>query len=146
MKSVMLFMALELSALFVGLPPSVSSPELTQTDCHLNVGPCIKTTDDLTVILDVNPKPLKTMHELIFTAVISNEGGPVADAFVTINLSMPGMFMGKNVIRLEHLHDGTYEGKGVVIRCQSGKKIWQASVAIEQAGKESVVTYIFEVP
>ena len=56
------------------------------------------------------------------------------------------MFMGQNVIGLNHLRDGIYEGKGVIVRCPSGKKIWRASVAIHRAGNESVVDYIFEVP
>jgi len=145
MESMVLFIAFELAVLGVGLPAAAAEREFTQADCRMEAGPCVKTTGGLTVAFDINPKPLKTMRELTFTATVSQQGTPTADASVTIDLSMPGMFMGKNVIQLATRHDGTYEGKGVIIRCPSGKRIWQASVAIEWAGKESVVSFLFEV-
>jgi hypothetical protein len=146
MKSVVLFMALELAVLGVHLPSAAAGLEFIQADCRIDIGPCVKTEGGVTVAIDVNPKPLKTLRELTFTATVSQEGRPVADASVTIDLSMPGMFMGKNVMRLATRRDGTYEGKGVIIRCPSGKRTWQAMVTVERAGKESVVSYIFEVP
>jgi len=112
----------------------------------MNTGPCIKSVDELTVAIDITPKPVKTMRTSLFRATISRNGRPVADASVTFNLSMPGMFMGQNIIMLNHLNEGIYEGNGVIIRCPSGKRIWQASVAINQDGRKSVVNYIFEVP
>ena len=112
----------------------------------MNTGPCIKSVDELTVAIDITPKPLKAMRSSIFRATISRNGGPVDDASVTFNLSMPGMFMGQNSIKLTHLNEGIYEGNGVIIRCPSGRRIWQASVAINRDGKKSIVNYIFEVP
>jgi hypothetical protein len=146
MKSVMLFMSLTLASLCIGIQ-SVKASELqyTEPDCMMDAGPCIKTVNGLTVAFDITPKPLKAMNSLLFRTTVSNKGRPVTDASISIDLSMPGMFMGQNVIGLTHLHDGMYEGQGVIVRCTSGKKIWQASVAIHEADKESVVNYIFEV-
>jgi len=147
MKSVVLFMAMALVLLCASIyRVKASEKQYTGPDCMVSNGPCVKTVDGLTVVFDINPKPLKAMRSLLFRTTISNQGSPVADASVSTDLSMPDMFMGQNVIKLNHLHDGIYEGEGVIIRCPSGKKIWQASVAIHRAGKEWVVNYIFEVP
>jgi len=142
----MLFMALTLVFLCISVHRvRASEQQDSEPNCMINAGPCIKTVDGLTVAFEVTPKPLKAMRSLLFRTTISNQGSPVADASVSIDLSMPGMFMGQNVIGLTRLRDGIYEGKGVIIRCPSGKKIWRASVAIQRAGKESVANYIFEV-
>ena len=147
MKNVMLFMALALALFCVDVRRAKAfGQQDIETECMMNTGPCIKTVDDLSVAVDITPKPLKAMRSLLFRTTISNKGRPVTDASVLINLSMPGMFMGQNIIRLTHLNEGIYEGNGVIIRCPSGKKIWQASVAIDRAGRKSVVNYIFEVP
>ncbi len=147
MKSVMLFMTLT-SVLMCVSDHSVKASEqqVTEPDCMMSAAPCIKTVDGFTVAFDINPKPLKAMRSLLFRTTISNQGSPVTDVSVSIDLSMPGMYMGQNIIGLNHLRDGIYEGKGVIVRCPSGKKIWRASVAIHRAGNESVVDYIFEVP
>jgi hypothetical protein len=146
MKSVMLFMALTFAFLCIGVQ-SVKASDLQyiEPDCMMNAGPCIRTVNGLTVAFDITPKPLKAMRTLLFRATISNYGRPVTDASISIDLSMPGMFMGQNVIKLNHLHAGIYEGKGVIVRCPSGKKIWQASADIHRPDKESVVNFIFEV-
>lgn len=146
MKSVMLFMAVILVLVCISVPcVKTSGQQYTEPDCFMNAGPCIKTVDGLTVAFEITPKPLKAMRNLLFRTTISNQGRPVAEASVSIDLSMPDMFMGQNVIGLTHLRDGIYEGNGVIIRCPSGKKTWRASVAIQRVGKVSVVNYIFEV-
>jgi uncharacterized GH25 family protein len=101
---------------------------------------------DLSVVLDIFPKPLKVMRELTFTVTVKDKGKPVTDASILISLSMPGMFMGKNIVRLPHRADGVYDGTGVIVRCPSGEKIWQASVAIERGEKKTAANYVFEVP
>jgi len=122
-----------------------SGVQTTEPDCKMDAGPCTKTVDGLTVSVDITPKPLKAMRNLRFRTTLSNAGKPVTDASVSIALSMPGMFMGQNVIRLVHVHEGIYEGNGVIVRCPSGKKIWQALVDIRRAGREAAVNYLFEV-
>ncbi len=142
----MLFMVLTITALSAGVHPvTASESHYPEPDCMMHAGPCIKTVDGFTVVFDVAPKPLKAMRSLLFRTTILNKDIPVVDAIVSVNLSMPGMFMGQNIVGLTHLRDGIYEGKGVIVRCPSGKKIWQASVEIRRPGKDSVVNFIFEV-
>ncbi len=146
MKSAMLFMVFTVTLLSVGVRHvTASESHYPQPDCMMNDGPCIRTVNGFTVVFDIAPKPLKAMRSLLFRSTILNKDMPVVDAIVSIDLSMPGMFMGQNSIGLTHLRDGIYEGKGVIIRCPSGKKMWRASVKIRRFGKESVVDYIFEV-
>lgn len=124
----------------------ISASQTAQPDCRVNSGACVKTSGALSVVFDISPKPLKVMRELTFTVTVKDQGKPVTDASILINLSMPGMFMGKNIVRLAHRADGVYDGTGVIIRCPSGGKIWQASVAIERGGKKTIANYVFEVP
>jgi hypothetical protein len=146
MKIAMLLMVLTVSFLSVGVHRVTGSERhYPEPDCMINAGPCVKTVDGLTVVFDIAPKPLKTMRSLLFRTTILNKDKPVVDAIVSTDLSMPGMFMGQNIVGLSHLRDGIYEGKGVIIRCPSGKKVWRASVEIRRPGKPSVVDYIFEV-
>jgi hypothetical protein len=123
------------------------TPKAGPADCSFNAGPCTKTAGALTIVLDISPKPLKVMRELTFTATVTDQGKPVSDAQLLIELTMPGMYMGKNVVRLAHRGNGVYEGTGVIIRCPKGEKLWQAAVTVERpARKKSVVKYLFEVP
>jgi len=119
----------------------------TKTDCDINTGPCAKTIelDNLKVILDINPKPVNPMADLLFNVTLKEGEKPVTDAAVSIDLTMPGMFMGINRPALKHVKDGSYEGKGVIPVCPHGGKRWKADVTVERNGKAATVSYIFEV-
>ncbi len=138
--------ALVSAALLLGSAAHLFASQAAKPDCRLDAGPCIRTAGVLSVILDITPKPLKAMRELTFTVTVKEGGKPVPDAALLIELTMPGMYMGKNAVRLTHRAGGVYEGTGVIIRCPSGEKMWQASVIIERAEKKSIVNYLFEVP
>jgi hypothetical protein len=145
-KKQVVLAALASIALLLGCAAHIFASQATKPDCRLDAGPCVRTDGALTLILDITPKPLEVMRELTFTVIVKEGGKPVPDALLLIDLSMPGMYMGKNVVRLTHRADGVYEGTGVIIRCPSGGKIWQALVIMERAEKKSVVNYLFEVP
>ncbi len=114
-------------------------------DCRINEGPCTKTKGTISTQFDIVPKPIVPMREKTFSVTLREEGKPVSDASVVIGLTMPGMYMGSNKIRLVHLQNGIYEGKGVIIRCPSGKKVWKAAVSIQRQGKTRTLDFIFEV-
>jgi hypothetical protein len=146
MKWLMLFVVLTLAFLYASVHRGEASGlQNTEPDCKMDAGSCIKTVDGLTVSVDITPKPLKAMRNLRFRTTLSNKGKPVTDASVSITLTMPGMFMGQNVIRLVHAHEGIYEGNSVIVRCPNGEKLWQASVDIRRSGRETSVNYVFEV-
>jgi hypothetical protein len=105
----------------------------------------MKTGDGMTIEFDIQPKPVAAMTESTFVVTVTRNGMPLIDASVHLDLSMPHMFMGKNQPILNHIQDGRYEGKGVITRCASGNKTWQADVAVVSAGKTAVARYEFEV-
>jgi len=123
----------------------VSSAE-NRTTCDIQRDSClIQTGEGMTIEFDIHPKPVTAMSELTFIVNLSRGGSPVTDASISLDLSMPGMFMGKNRPVLKQVYDGRYEGRGIITRCPSGNKTWQAEVTVEHAGKTAVASFVFEV-
>ncbi|MBI4848541.1 MAG: FixH family protein [Nitrospirae bacterium] len=118
-----------------------------KTDCAINAGPCLKKTgtDNVQIEFDITPKPVNMMSELVFAVVVKQGEQPVTDADITVDLTMPGMFMGINRTVLEHIKAGRYEGEGFLPACPHGGKLWKAAVAVNRQGKVSTVSYLFEV-
>ncbi len=118
-----------------------------KTDCDINTGPCTKTIehDSTQVILDINPKPVSPMKELLFSIILKEGESAVTDAGVALDLTMPGMFMGVNRPVLSQVKDGRYEGKGVIPVCPHGGELWKAEVTVERDGRSATVSYLFEV-
>jgi hypothetical protein len=107
--------------------------------CDIHKAPCTKVIQEGAVTLNVNPKPVKAMQELTFTVTLSG-AEPSADPY--IGLGMPGMHMGPNRVHLKRRANGRYEGKGIIVRCPSGRRTWQATVTIPGAG---AAEFIFDV-
>jgi nitrogen fixation protein FixH len=117
-----------------------------RNDCDIHRGPCIQeTSDGVSVEFDIRPKPVTAMSNLDFIVKLKKDSLPVKDASVMMELTMPGMFMGKNRPALKQVGDGRFEGKGVITSCPSGKKTWQAEVVVARGEKTAVVDYIFKV-
>lgn len=117
-----------------------------QADCDIQFGPCVRMAGPGTEItLDITPRPVKAMAELLFTVTVRRNGKPLSGADVTLDLTMPGMVMGENKPRLLPAGGGRYEGKGVVVRCPSGRKIWKAQVTVPVKQGAETASFIFEV-
>jgi hypothetical protein len=118
-----------------------------KTGCDIQRGPCVRETDDGTSVqFDIHPKPVTSMSGLTFSIHLTRNGRPLSDATsVVLDLSMPGMYMGKNRPLLKRTDNGRYEGKGVLTRCMSGGRAWQAEITVEGAKRTSVVAFEFEV-
>ena len=111
----------------------------TLTNCDIQLGPCTKVKDPFTVTLDIFPKPVKAMKELIFRLTLS--GREFSDN-PYIDLSMPGMAMGPNRVLMARVGSNTYEGQGVIVKCPSGRRTWKAAVTLPEAG---AVDFVFDV-
>ncbi len=117
-----------------------------RNECDLQRGPCVQETGDgMIVEFDIEPKPLTAMSDLVFIVKLKKDSLPIKDASVLMELTMPGMFMGKNRPALKQVSDGRFEGKGVITSCPSGKKTWQAEVVVTHGEKTSVIDYLFNV-
>jgi len=114
-------------------------------DCLIDAGPCAKTKGTLSAVFDITPKPVKVMREATFTVELKDGGRPLTDLSPLVGLTMPGMYMGTNRVRLNHDRDGIYRGTGVIIRCPSGKKVWKAGIFLHPGDRKPAVSYVFEV-
>jgi hypothetical protein len=138
MKKRALLLALFILA-FTGTESAPSGMRGVVADCDIDKGPCSKTVGQRTVVLDIEPKPVRVMRELIFRISVRN-GGEQREA--VIELEMPGMYMGTNRVMLKRESSGEYTGKGIIPRCPSGKRLWRATVTIADTVE---VDYLFNV-
>jgi hypothetical protein len=134
---------LSVSVITVSYAADVSDKSL----CDIQRGKCSqKTPDGITIEFDIQPKPVAAMSELTFFIALIRSDKPFSGASsVILDLSMPGMYMGKNRPALKPLGDGRYEGKGIIMRCLSGRRAWQAEVTFKRGEQTSVADFIFEV-
>jgi hypothetical protein len=104
-------------------------------NCDIQRGPCIqKTGDGMAVEFDIKPRPVTQMSDLAYVVTVTRGGMPVPGSSAALDLTMPGMFMGKNWPVLKRMSAGRFEGKGVIPRCPTGKRTWQADVIVSHDG------------
>jgi hypothetical protein len=116
----------------------ISAAQKNKINCDLHHGTCTKSLSGGTVTLEVNPKPVKAMKNLLFRVTLS--GNLPADTHPSyIDLGMPGMNMGPNRVILKPAGPGAYEGRGIIVRCPSGRKIWRATVKISNIGQAEFI-------
>jgi hypothetical protein len=138
-----LFAGLVLAMVIAGHRPAGAGDYI---DCAIQDGPCMKTTGSgIEVLFDVTPRPAEAMRELEFSVSLRKKGKPLTGASLLLDLSMPGMFMGNNQPRLFEGVDGIYRGRGVIPRCPTGSRIWNAFIAVRQGSTVEQVTFLFEV-
>lgn len=108
-------------------------------NCDIRNQPCVRQVSGGSLTFDIRPKPVKAMAELTFEVKMEGvtlSGPPVID------LSMPGMKMGPNQVKLKMTGAGLYQGTGIIVRCPSGKTLWQALVHLPGIGDAD---FIFDV-
>jgi hypothetical protein len=119
------------------LKPALASEPAV--NCNAHEGVCSLPLGDLEVTLEISPRPVKAMQDLVFKVSITNH---VSANPPYIDLGMPGMKMGPNRVLLESTGQDTYEGKGVIVRCPSGRRTWFADVIVPGSG---AVKFVFDV-
>lgn len=110
-------------------------------NCDAHSGTCKQRLNELDVILEISPRPVKAMQDLRFNLTLSGSTqAPSATPY--IDLGMPGMNMGPNRVILKPVGQGMYAGQGIIVRCPSGRRIWQATVTVPDIG---TVKFVFDV-
>jgi len=117
-----------------------------QDICVLEKGPCVKVIDSIEVLLSAEPLPLQAFKETTFIVQIKGKKvkpqmllSPPTEELI-LDLTMPGMYMGKNQVVLKRtVAEGEkgalrFTGKGIIPRCPSGKTLWEARVIIPERG------------
>ncbi len=110
-------------------------------NCDLHQDACTQNLAGFTVTLEVTPRPVKAMRDLSFKVTLTGKLPPNTK-LPYIDLGMPGMNMGPNRVQLKSAGNATYEGRGVIVRCPSGRRTWQAAVTIPGVGQTD---FIFDV-
>jgi hypothetical protein len=110
-------------------------------NCDLHQGVCTRNLAGFTLTLAVAPRPVKAMQDLLFQVTFSAKLPPGARP-PYIDLGMPGMNMGPNRVQLKPAGNATYEGRGVIVKCPSGRRTWQATVTMPGVGRTE---FIFDV-
>lgn len=95
-------------------------------DDSIHEGACIRKAGTRTVTFDITPKPVRHMQELLFSVKIE-PGNDLPDRML-LDLGMPGMQMGKNQLMLLRTKNGAWQGKGIIVRCMSGRRLWKATI------------------
>lgn len=131
--------ALLWAALLLMMPGGALAASKDAINCDIQKGPCSLELSGAVMTLEITPRPVKAMEDLTFRVTLPE--APKGDA-PFIDLGMPGMNMGKNRVSLGKTENGTYEGKGVIVRCPSGKTIWKARVTVPGTGEAG---FIFDV-
>jgi hypothetical protein len=120
------------------ISPSASASDLG-INCEAHKGACSQSLGNQIVLLEIEPRPVKAMHDLVFKVSISGEP-PSKSPY--IDLGMPAMKMGPNRVLLKPAGPGYYEGKGIIVRCKSGRRTWFANLVIPDLGE---VKFVFDV-
>ena len=113
-------------ALFACMMTAGSALHATAVDNSIHEKACSVTVGQRTVTLNIEPKPVKHMKELTFSVTVTP--CDKLPETLLLDLSMPGMQMGKNQVTLVKKSGCLYEGKGIIVRCMSGRTLWQATV------------------
>ena len=73
---------------------------------------------------------------ILEAANFSETQGAAASAqdlrLILLDLSMPGMQMGKNQVTLFKKNACLYEGKGIIVRCMSKRTLWQVKILSDE--------------
>lgn len=104
--------------------PLDAAPRANSNAIH--EGPCTKQANGRAVTLEITPRPVRAMQPLLFR--LSVEPAGELPQVLLLDFTMPGMYMGKNVMKLVRTAPGTWESRGVFVRCMSGKTLWQIRV------------------
>ena len=142
--------ALKSACLVFGMVVMAFAPAYGATgidaNCDIQRAPCGAVTDSgLEVLFSISPRPVRVMEDLEFTMMLTRKGKPVSGAIILLDLSMPGMFMGSNQPKLKEEMPGRYRGRGVIPRCVTGQRTWQAFIAVRHSGIVDKITFLFEV-
>ena len=138
-----LFSVVLLTVFLLAAPGHISAGDKYQEmiNCDLHQGACTRNLSGSTVTFAVTPRPVKAMQDLLFQVAFSAKLPPNTQ-LPYIDLGMPGMKMGPNRIQLKSAGNDTYEGRGVIVKCPSGRRTWRATVTVPDFGQTD---FIFDV-
>jgi hypothetical protein len=109
----------------------------SMVNCDIQKGACEKIVAGTRITLEIHPRPVKAMRDLTFKVTVADFGKLSASPYIDLN--MPAMDMGPNQVALKDLGEGVFEGRGVIVRCRSGRKTWRARIVLPNLGRADFV-------
>jgi hypothetical protein len=113
-------------ALFASMLIAGSELNAYTVDNSIHKKACTVSAGQRTLTLNIDPKPVKHMKELTFSVTVTP--CDKLPETLLLDLSMPDMPMGKNQVTLIKKSACLYVGKGIIVRCMSGRTLWQATI------------------
>ena len=117
-------------ALFASILIAGSTLSANTVDNSIHEKACTITAGQHTVTLNIEPKPVSAMKELTFSVRVTP--CDKLPQTLLLDLSMPGMTMGKNQVTLVRKSECIYEGKGIIVRCMSGRTLCQVTILSDE--------------
>jgi hypothetical protein len=117
-------------ALLVSMLIAGSTLSANTVDNSIHEKACSVTAGKRIVTLNIDPKPVSAMKELTFSVTV--KPCDKLPETLLLDLSMPGMAMGKNQITLVRKSACFYEGKGIIVKCMSGRTLWQVTLLSDE--------------
>jgi hypothetical protein len=139
MRCVPILVLIAAGMVFSTTPVNSAHAGTATINCHAHEGLCSLPLGKQTVTLEISPRPVTAMQESTFQVTLS---GPSPKQIPYIDLGMPAMKMGPNRVQLKSVGDGAYRGKGIIVRCKSGRHTWFADVVVPDVGE---VKFVFDV-
>ena len=118
-------------------PPADASGAKINCDAHS--GACTQTIGEVAVTMEISPRPVEALKDLLFQVTLSGSHSARA---THIDLGMPAMKMGPNRVELKSTGPGKFEGRGVIVKCASGRRTWFAIVTVPDHGE---AVFVFDV-
>ena len=112
------------------------SAEESFINCQAHEGKCTLPVGKNIVTLEILPRPVTAMRDSTFIVTFS---GKLPEKFPYLDLGMPAMKMGPNRVQLTPDGNGIFKGKGVIVRCKSGRRTWFANVVLPGTGEAKFV-------
>jgi hypothetical protein len=89
--------------------------------------------ENLNVALALSPYPPVGFEQTNFDITLMDEKGqPVTDALITLDLTMPGMWMPPNALDAKHTEQGIYQTPGRFTM----RGLWRIEVIVQRDGKK----------
>jgi hypothetical protein len=123
-------------------PALGAEPAKSIKNCNIQQGACESLVAGTKVTLDISPKPVRAMRDLTFRVTVADSGSGEITAMPYLDLNMPAMDMGANRVLLNKSGRGVFEGRGVIVRCMSGKRTWRARITVPGIG---TADFVFDV-
>lgn len=109
------------------------TPPVTGTATELPKNVATQIVGDLNVTITLSPYPPVSFQKGDFDVLLTDtKGQPIADATVTLNLTMPGMWMPPNQPQAQYVGDGKYHASAFYTM----RGLWQIEVIITHGGQK----------